>query len=148
MDHMTLNFNNMSTAAVFLDIEKAFDATWLSDLLYHVSKLEFSASLVKLINSFLSQHKFSVLVEYEMSTPREMWAEVPQGSVMSPTLYGMYINAAPQTPGVYLVLFGDDTCLYETDRKEGFVVRKLQHGLSSVETWCECWNIKINEDKS
>jgi hypothetical protein len=32
--------------------------------------------------------------------------------------------------------------------KEGFVVRKLQHSLSSMETWCECWNIKINEDKT
>jgi hypothetical protein len=42
----------------------------------------------------------------------------------------------------------DDTCLYATNRKEGFTVRKLQRGLSSMETWCERWNIKINEDKS
>jgi hypothetical protein len=42
----------------------------------------------------------------------------------------------------------DDTCLYATDCKDGFVVRKLQRGLSSMETWCERWNIKINEDKS
>jgi hypothetical protein len=34
-----------------------------------------------------------------------------------------------------------------TDRKEGFVVRKLQRGLRSMETWCERWNIKIYEDK-
>jgi hypothetical protein len=39
----------------------------------------------------------------------------------------------PQTPGAYLALFADDTCLYATDRKEGFVVRKLQRGLSSME---------------
>jgi hypothetical protein len=54
----------------------------------------------------------------------------------------------PQTPGVYLALFADDTCLYATDRKEGFVVRKFQRGLSSMETLCEGWNIKINEDKT
>jgi hypothetical protein len=35
----------------------------------------------------------------------------------------------------------------ETDRKEGFVVRKLQRVLSSMKTWCERWNIKINEDE-
>jgi hypothetical protein len=55
---------------------------------------------------------------------------------------------ALQTPGVYLALFAEDTCLYATDRKEGFVVRKLHRRLSSMETWCERWNIKINEDKT
>jgi hypothetical protein len=40
-DHVTLNFNNMSTAVVFLDIEKAFDTTWQPGLLYKLSKLQF-----------------------------------------------------------------------------------------------------------
>jgi retron-type reverse transcriptase len=79
-----------------------------------------------------------------MTTPREMQAGVPQGSVLSPILFNLYINVAPQTYGVHLVLFADDTCLHETDRKEGFIVRKLQRGLSSMDTWCERWNIKIN----
>jgi hypothetical protein len=84
-DHVTLNFNNkMSTASVFLDIEKAFDRTWYPDLIYNLSKLEFSTSLIKLISSFPSQRKFRVSVEGEMSTPREMKAGVPQGSVLSP----------------------------------------------------------------
>jgi hypothetical protein len=148
-DHVTLNFNNnVSMAAVFLDIEKAFDTTWHSGLLYKLSKLEFSPNLIKLIGSFLSQRKFSVSVEGEMSTPRKMQAGVPQGSVLSPTLFNMYINDAPQTHGVHLALFADDTCLYATDRKEGFVVTKLQRGLSSMETWCERWYIKINEAKT
>jgi retron-type reverse transcriptase len=117
-DHVTHNFNNkMSTAAVFTDIEKAFDTTWHSGLLYKLSKLEFSTSLIKLISSFLSQRKFSVSVEDEMSTPREMQTGVPQGSVLSPTLYNMYINDAPKTSGVYLAPFADDTSLHATDRK-------------------------------
>jgi retron-type reverse transcriptase len=109
MDHVTLNFNKLSTAAVFLDIEKAFDTTWHTGLLYKLSKLEFSTSLIKLISSFLSQRKFRVSVEGEMSTPRVMQAGVPQGSVLSPTLFNMYINDAPQTKGVHLALFADDT---------------------------------------
>jgi hypothetical protein len=60
----------------------------------------------------------------------------------------MYINDAPQTTDGYLAPFADDTCLYATDRKDGFVVRKLQRGLSSMETCCELWNIKINEDQT
>jgi retron-type reverse transcriptase len=77
-------------------------------------------------------------------------AGVPQGSVLSPTLYSIhvYINDTPRTPDVYLGLFADDTCIYATDRKEGYVLRKLQRGLSAIETWCERWNIKINEDKT
>jgi hypothetical protein len=120
VDHVTLNFsNNMSTAAVFLDIERAFDTTWHPGLHYKLSKLNFSTNLIKLISSFLSQRKFRVSVEGEMPTPRYMQAGVPQGSVLSPTLYNLYINDTPQTSSVNLALFADDTCLYATDRKEG-----------------------------
>jgi hypothetical protein len=52
------------------------------------------------------------------------------------------------TPGVYLALFADHSFMYATDRKEDDVLRKLQCGLISVETWFERWNIKINEDKT
>jgi hypothetical protein len=148
-DHVTLYFNcNISTAAVFLDIEKAFDTTWQPGLLYKLSKLQFSISLIKLIASFLSQRKFRVSVEGEMSKPRYMQAGVPQGSVLSPTLYTLYINDTPQTPGVNLALFADDTCLYATDLKEDYVLRKIQRGLDSMAAWCKRWNIKINEDKT
>jgi SMC interacting uncharacterized protein involved in chromosome segregation len=77
----------ISTAAVFLDIEEAFDSTWHTGLLYKPSKLEFSINLIKLVSSILSQRKFSVSFEGEISTPRVMQAGVPQGSVLSPTLY-------------------------------------------------------------
>jgi hypothetical protein len=66
-----------------------------------------------------------------MSTPRDIHAGVPQDSVLSPTLYSLYINDCPQTPSVYLGLFVDDTCIYATDRKEGYVLRKLQRDLSA-----------------
>jgi hypothetical protein len=134
-DHVTLNLNNnKSTAAVFLDIEKAFDKTWHLGLLYNLSELKFSISLIKFINSFLSQRKFRVSVEGELSTPTNTQAGVPQGSVLSSTLYSLYINDTSQTSGVYLGLFADDTCIYATDRKECYVHRKLQRGLSSIET--------------
>jgi retron-type reverse transcriptase len=122
----------MSMAAVFLDIEKAFDTTWHPGLLYKLSKMHFSTSLIKLISSFLSNRKFRVSVQGEMSTPREIQAGVPQGSVLSPTLYSLYINDGPQNQGVHLALFADETCIYCTDRKEGYVLRKLQRGLTSL----------------
>jgi hypothetical protein len=141
---VTLNFHyNMCVAVVFLDIEKSFDKTWHLGLLYILFKLKFSISLNKLISSFLSQRKFRVLVEGEMSIPRDIQARMPQGSVLSPTLYSIYIyiyiyiNDMAQTPGVCLGLFADDYCIYMRDCKEGYVLQKLQQGLSAIEMWCE-----------
>jgi hypothetical protein len=76
-------------------------------------------------------------VEGEISTPREMWAGVPQDSVLSTILYNTYMHDALRAPGVYPALFAHDTFLYATGRKEYFVVRKFQRGLSLVKTWCE-----------
>jgi hypothetical protein len=147
-DHVTLNFNNMSMAAVFLDIKKAFDTTWHNGLLHKLSKMYFSASLIKLVSSFLSNRKFSGSMEGEMSTPKIIKARVPQGSVLSPTLFKMYINDMPQAIGVHLALFADDTCLYAIECKDGYVLRKLQRGLNSMVEWSKRWNIKLNEDKT
>jgi hypothetical protein len=116
-------------------------------LLYKLSTLQFSITLIRLIGSFLSQRKFRASVQGEMSTPRDIQAGVLKGFVLSPTLYSVYINDTPQTPGVYSGLFVDDICIYAKDRKEGYVLRKLQRGLSASEMWCKRWNIKINEDK-
>jgi hypothetical protein len=56
-DHIIRNFNNdMSTAAVFLDTEKAFDKTWHSALLNKLSELAFSMSLIKIIASLLTEN--------------------------------------------------------------------------------------------
>jgi hypothetical protein len=68
-DHVTINFNSdMSMAAVFLDIEKAFDTTWHSGLLYKLSELEIS---------LLTDRRFKVFVEDEFSTPRKLAAGDP-----------------------------------------------------------------------
>jgi hypothetical protein len=74
-DYVTINFNiNMSMAAVFLDTEKALDRMCHSGLLYKLSEIEFSKSLIPLIAYFLTKRKFKVLVEGEFSMPREIAA--------------------------------------------------------------------------
>jgi hypothetical protein len=86
----------MYTANVFLDIEKALHITWHIGFLYKSSDLKFSISLIKLISSFLSQRKFRVSVEGELSATRDIQEGLPQGSALSPTLYSLYINDTPQ----------------------------------------------------
>jgi hypothetical protein len=144
-DHVSLNFNNhISTAAVFLDIEKAFDTTWHPGLLYKLSELQIPISLIKLIASFLTNRNFKVLVEGEISSPRKVAAGVPQGSVLAPVLYSLYINDIPATPGIHLALFADDTCVYATEKHERHVLNKLQRGLTAVGSCCQGWNINYN----
>jgi len=91
------------------------------------------------------------MVEGELSTPQDKQAEVLQSSILAPTLYGvysLYIYYTPQTPGVYLALFADDTYMYNVYIQQGYVLRQLQRGLTSKKSWCGRWNIKINEDKT
>jgi hypothetical protein len=134
----------MSMAAVFLDIEKTFDTMWHSGLLYKLSELEFSTSLIKLIAFFLTD---KVLVEGEFSVSRKIQAGVAQGSVLTPLFYSLYINDALAAPGTDLALFVYDTFIYLTEKHECCVLCKLQQGLTAVNLWCECWNLKINEGK-
>jgi hypothetical protein len=124
-DHITKNFNiNMSMAAVFLDIEEAFDSTWYLGVLYKLPELKFLISLIKLI-SFLSQ---------SLSGRRNIYAKVyasrfATGLHSAPTLYSMYVNDTPQTPAVYLGLFMDDTCICTNDTC--IYATRLQRGLCS-----------------
>jgi hypothetical protein len=65
----------MSTAAAFLDTEKAFDTTGHIGLLYKLSNLKISIILIKLNSSFLSQRKFSVLCRIFDRGWTDRWAE-------------------------------------------------------------------------
>jgi hypothetical protein len=69
----------------------------------------------------LKYHPVRVSVEGELSTPRYMQAGVPQGSLLSLTLYNLYINDTPQTPGVNIALFANDTSyMRQTARRAMF----------------------------
>jgi hypothetical protein len=58
------------------------------------------------------------------------------------------INNVPATTGTHFALFTDDACIYTTKKHERRVLCTLQHGLTAVRSWCECWNISINEEKT
>jgi hypothetical protein len=124
---------------VFFDIEKAFDTTWHSGLLYKLSEFKFLTSLIKLLASFLTDRKFVVLVEGKFSAPRKIMAGVPQVSVLAPVLCSLYVNDAPSPPGTYVFLFADNTSIYMIEKCECHVLCKLQRGFTAVK--CEHWNI-------
>ena len=143
------NFNNdLNTASVFLDVEKAFDRVWHEGLLYKLSKLNISLEIVKIIQSFLTDRTFTTKIEHSFSTTRHVLAGVPQGSCLSPTLYLTYINDIPTTPKANLSLFADDTMFFTSNKNPKRATIQLQHQLNLASNWFHRWRIKINPTKT
>jgi hypothetical protein len=106
--------------------------------IHKLSEIQFPISLIKLIAYFLNNRNLKLSVEGELSSPRNVAAGLPQGSVLAPVLYALYINDAPAAPGIHLALITDDTCIYATEKHELRVLNKFQrvsllwsHGVST-----------------
>jgi hypothetical protein len=110
-----------------------------------LSKFEFLTSFIKLI-AFLKYRKIKVLVEGVLRTSRKIAAGAPQGSVLAPVMYGLYINDTPAATGTHLSLFADDTRIYATEKHERRVLCKVQRGLTAVNSWRESWNLRQEDD--
>jgi len=137
----------MCTAAVFLDVEKTFEANWHPVLLcINFSELHFSAAIIKLISSFLP-NRTELRSKAKFPRPgkcKQGCHKVPSCPLHLQLVYKRY----PPNPMGPIPLFADDTCLYAMDRKEGYVLRKMQCCLTSMVSWCERCNIKINGNKT
>jgi len=130
------NFNNnVNTASIFLDVEKAFDRVWHAGLFYKLSQLNIPTEIVKIIESFLTNRTFITKIEDSFSSTRHLIAGVPQGSCLSPTLYLIYINDIPTTSKAHLSLFSDVTMFFTFDKNPKRAAIQLQHQLNLAATW-------------
>lgn len=78
---------NKSTAAIFLDIEKAFDTVWHDILIVKLKNFGVKTYIGKAIDSFLKNRTFRVKIADAFSTTKKIAAGVPQGSILGPVLY-------------------------------------------------------------
>lgn len=146
---ITRGFNEKRvTGVVFLDIAQAFDKVWHRGLISKLMKLNFPTYLIKLIASYLQDRSFQVSHGSSLSSARPIKAGVPQGSLLGPTLFNIYINDMPRTPGVDIALYADDTALVAQSLRGNLASRRLQLALDNLETWYELWRIKVNVSKS
>ena len=96
-------FPSRETRAVFLDISKAFDKVWYEGLLFKLKSSGISGDLLKLIQSFLSGRQQRVVLNGKNFEWHYITAGVPQGSVLGPLFFLVYIN--PISTGLsYLVV--------------------------------------------
>ncbi|GFV40994.1 probable RNA-directed DNA polymerase from transposon BS [Trichonephila clavipes] len=98
------------TLAVFLDISAAFDRVWRQKLVHTIQGTGINGKALLWINDFLRGRKFSVRFNGALSESRRMWAGVPQGSVLSPLLFLIFMNTIHHHihPDTDIACYADD----------------------------------------
>lgn len=121
---------------MFFDLRKAFDSVPHAPLLDKLSALKLNTHLLQWIHSYLANRSQTVVVGGEESSMQPVISGVPQGSVLGPLLFLIYINdvVARVSPSSKLALFADDIALYRSITSPAdYVV--LQSDITSISVW-------------
>ncbi|GFW61168.1 RNA-directed DNA polymerase from mobile element jockey [Trichonephila clavipes] len=137
-----------STGAVFLDIQKAFDRVWVSGLIFKLITNNFPPALIHLINSYLVNRTFQVRVNDTLSNSLSINYGVPQGSLLGPLLFNIYIKDIPTHSQTSTNIYADDTVTLATYKNHKTIKIALNNHLKLLETFFDTWKIKINGDKT
>ena len=112
-DRIARAFNrSWATRAVALYISKAFDRVWHAGLLHKLKSYGISGQIFGLISSFLSNRRLRVVLNGKSSQEYPVNAGVPQGSILGPTLFLLYLNDLPDDVICCIAIYADDTTLH------------------------------------
>ena len=134
--------------AVFLDISKAFDRVWHRGLLAKLKSLGVNGPMLLWFESYLSGRKQRVVIDGECSDWQNIQAGVPQGSVLGPLLFLIYINDITNDISTNCFLFADDSLLIDEVESPAVSARKLNRDLSLISTWAARWLVTMNAEKT
>lgn len=136
------------TGLLCLDMKQAFDKVWHAGLIYKLRQCGLPISIVKIVAVYLQDRRFAVRVGQSISDTAAIPAGVPQGSVLGPKLYTLYINDLHQHPDTNIALFADDTALYASSLSVALVEKRLQEHLNSLTPYFDKWRLILNTDKT
>ena len=102
---------DLLTRLILIDLQKAFDAIDYEILLQKLKTIKFSESAIKWFKSYLSERIFLVNIENKHSEFADTSCGVPQGSILGPLLFLIYVNDTPQAVTSTLLLYADDSCI-------------------------------------
>ena len=139
---------NITTQAVFFDISKAFDKVWHKGLISKLDAIGIRGQLLPWFENYLTNRKQSVLIAGDKSDQRLIEAGVPQGSVLGPTLFLVYINDLVQNIESTVELFADDTSLYLCLEDPHQRAHTLNLDLARIAEWAKKWKVMFNPIKT
>jgi hypothetical protein len=138
--------NGKPVDAIYLDFSKAFDTVCHERLLAKLKSYGVTDKVNDWIGSFLKDRRQRVKVNGTLSDWVEVTSGVPQGSVLGPVLFVVFINDLPEVVESICSMYADDTKIYRSvDTVEDFA--RLQSDLDNLTTWAEKWQMKFNADK-
>ncbi len=141
--------NDDEILAVFLDLSKAFDKEWHKGLLYKLKQIGISGKLLKWIESYLSNQNQSVDINGIKSDVLQLKACVPQGSVLGPLLFLIYIHDLPGGLIGEVFMFADDSSVFHIDNKDiSLCAAKMNKDLDCIHNWAVQWLVSINATKN
>ena len=134
-----------------LDFSRAFDTVPHERLLGKLAHYGIQGQLNEWIRAFLSNREMKVVVDGEASSSAPVVSGVPQGTVLGPLLFLIYINDMPNvvSEGTFIRLFADDCLVYRYINKKTAEQDQLilQRDLQSLHEWTVKWGMKFNPSK-
>ena len=136
------------TAAIFLDLKKAFDTVSHRVLLNKLRNMGVCGIALKWFTDYLSDRKQSVSINGTASDLLDVTCGVPQGSILGPLLFLIYINDMPLAVRFLTLLFADDTTLQMSDQDAGFLNMRVNDQLIVGEKWFRANFLTLNVAKT
>lgn len=137
-----------STGMLFFDIEKAFDRVWHQGLIYKLYKYKYPLYLIKNVASFLSERSFNVKIKSSLSDTKHIFWGVPQGAIMSPDLYNIYVSDPPKPPDCTTAFYADDTAIASSHIRFSPINNNLITASVQFLHYFTKWKILINTNKT
>ena len=138
----------MNTGAVFIDLSKAFDCLNHDLLIAKLDAYGFTRLALTYIRSYLRDRKQRVKMNGSYSEWRNINHGVPQGSVLGPLLFNIYINDLFISVSNSLICnYADDTTIYVSDYRNEEIIRKLEIDTAILSEWFRDNSMKVNAEK-
>ena len=123
------------TIALFLDLKKAFDTVNLDILLHKLSFYGVRGNVLSFIRSYLTNRRQYVNVNGSSSGVKDVSVGVPQGSVLGPLFFNIFINDICKISSAKKILFADDAVFYITDSSFQSCIYKLNQLINQLSEW-------------
>lgn len=131
---------------IFMDMAKAFDKIVHELLLQKLSTMPIDPCFIVLLESYLSNRQQIVCINGEKSSPIHPQSSVPQGSVLSPLLFALFINDLPPLINCQILMFADDVKIFHSIESINDTI-KLQNNINIIFNWCTANKLPININK-